>query len=48
MTEDIYKQFEEDLKVWGLPIGIRRDVLEALVDLNNRVKELEERMNNVR
>jgi len=37
----IYKQFETDLKIMGLPVGVRRDVLEALVDLNNRIKKLE-------
>ena len=42
-----YKGFEEDLKIIGLPVGIRRDVLEALVDLNKRIGNIEKKLSRI-
>ena len=41
--EKAWKILESDAEIVGLPIGIRRDVLACILDLNERVKKLEQR-----
>jgi len=39
--EKAWKIIESDINIIGLPVGTDRHILEALLDLNNRLKKLE-------